>query len=176
VVHPRATPDLAIEKFPSVMSLEALLCSLHVDMMYISDGGSICYEPFFFFFSFFLSSPENYNVVLLVVSISTLLFILLFFLFLVLTFLEEFYLFLISSLNSDLPNIVFWSNLILIVLISIFFCSFYKSFIFNMLILNLIFFKKIGPFIKLILFFNFTLQLNIKFILYFNFDLNFFNC
>jgi len=92
---------------------------------------------------------------------------------LVLTLLWKFYLFSISSFIFNLLNIIF-SNLVLILLISIFFPYFFCiSFIsfqfhpsiqidgiifFNSVLIVLIFNFFLGPFVKVIILFNFTIQ------------------
>jgi hypothetical protein len=43
-----------VEKYPSTMSLKALLCSLLIDAARISDGGLICRQLVFFFPSLLL--------------------------------------------------------------------------------------------------------------------------
>ena len=101
-------------------------------------------EPFYFSF-FFFSSPDNYNLTFFFIGMLTSVFILLIYNFLSLFFFVEFYLFSISSFNPNLLNIIF-SNLVLIILILIFFLC---------------------PFENILLVFNFIFQFKLT-ILYFS--------
>ena len=151
------------------MLLEKPLCSLPASATRVSGGDLVCHRWPFFLSLIFSFLPKNYNLIILIIDISTSVSVFFFF---ILAFLHKFYLFSISSLNLNLPNITF-SNLVIVLWISIFFAltllqKLYWFLIhhsirvdsiifFNLIIvvLNSNFF--LDSFVKVIILFNFTL-------------------
>jgi hypothetical protein len=123
---PHTVPP-SIKKCSSTMYLEALLCYLPIGAMRIFGGGLICrqWSFFFFFLSLFPWKLQLGPLGCWYFNFSPYYFDFSFF---ILVLLYNFYLFLISFLNPNLQNIIFF-NLILIIWISIFFLfwSFCKS-------------------------------------------------
>jgi len=77
----------SIQKFLSIVLLEATSCPLPCGVTSVGAGGSLMGIFFFFFLFFSLSSPKHYNLDLFVGGISTSFIILLIFMFCFLVFL-----------------------------------------------------------------------------------------
>jgi hypothetical protein len=148
--------------------LEKPLCSLPASATRVSGGDLVRHQWPFFLSLIFSFLPKNYNLIILIIDISTSVSVFFF----ILAFLYKFYLFSISSLNINLPNITF-SNLVIVLWISIFFALTLLQklhwflihhsirvdsiIFFNLIIvvLNSSFF--LDSFVKVIILFNFTL-------------------